>query len=102
MFIASLVFIPGHYGDLMDSIIKSQVFLKLVPLLSAYLLTAELPLIALKFKSFRLKDNLFRYLLVIISIVSVLLFNIAGIALAVIFYIVLSVIQNITDKTKTV
>ncbi|MFN4973529.1 MAG: CDP-diacylglycerol--serine O-phosphatidyltransferase [Bacteroidota bacterium] len=102
MFMASLPFLPGMYGEVLDQVLKSELFLKLVPLISAYLLVAEIPLIALKFKSFSVSANLYRYALILVSCVSVLLFNAGGIAAAVIFYIVLSVIQNLTDKTKTV
>lgn len=99
---ASLPFLPGMHGEMLDTILKSELFLKLVPLVSAYLLVAEIPLIALKFKSYSIPANIYRYALIVISCVSVLLFNAGGIAAAVIFYIVLSVIQNLTDKTKTV
>lgn len=102
MFMASLPFLPGTHGEMLDTILKSELFLKLVPLVSAYLLVAEIPLIALKFKSYSIPANIYRYALIVISCVSVLLFNAGGIAAAVIFYIVLSVIQNLTDKTKTV
>jgi CDP-diacylglycerol--serine O-phosphatidyltransferase len=102
MFMASLPFLPGMHGETLDLILKSELFLKLVPLVSAYLLVAEIPLIALKFKSYSIPPNIYRYALILASCVSVLLFNAGGIAAAVIFYIVLSVIQNLTDKTKTV
>ncbi len=63
-------------------------------LIMAYLLTAELPLIALKFKSYQLKDNLFRYLVILTGLISLVTFGIGGIPFVILAYIVLSLIES--------
>ena len=57
---------------------------------SAYILNAELPLFALKFKSWNFNDNWMRYLIVIVSIMLVLLFRYTGVLVSILFYILLS------------
>ncbi|MFN5664393.1 MAG: CDP-diacylglycerol--serine O-phosphatidyltransferase, partial [Bacteroidota bacterium] len=81
-------------------VIEHRFFLILFPLLSAYLLVAELPLLALKFKHFGWRGNEFRYLLILISILSVLFFQYLGVALAIVFYILLSVLQQMIQPKK--
>lgn len=69
------------------------VLLVLIILLS-YLLVAELPLIALKFKNFSWPDNKMRYILIISSLLLLLTLNFIAIPIIIILYIILSVIEN--------
>jgi CDP-diacylglycerol--serine O-phosphatidyltransferase len=100
MFIASLPFIVQYDSLGLGWVIEHQFFLILFPLLSAYLLVAELPLLALKFKHFGWRGNEFIYLLILISILSVLFFQYLGVALAIVFYILLSVLQQMIQPKK--
>ncbi|GMQ30531.1 CDP-diacylglycerol--serine O-phosphatidyltransferase [Algoriphagus confluentis] len=59
------------------------------------LLVAELPLIALKFKHFRFSGNQFRFLLVGVSFLAFGLFQLAGIPLIILTYILLSIAENL-------
>lgn len=67
-------------------------------LIFSFLLTAELPLLALKFKHFKWKDNQWRYLVLVISGISLVLFGLAGIPIAVLSYICLSLVNNLVDS----
>lgn len=67
-------------------------------LVFALLLTAELPLIALKFKKFTFKDNKYRYLTLIISLICFLTMGIAGIPAAIISYVLLSILENLENR----
>jgi CDP-diacylglycerol--serine O-phosphatidyltransferase len=93
LFLSTLPFLAEQYlwaGKLF----YNQYFLLLLSLLCAWLLTVELPLIALKFKNFSLKGNLFRYLTLFIALICLLTMGIAGIPFAIIFYVGLSVIES--------
>lgn len=68
-------------------------------LLFSYLLVAELPLIAMKFKGFSLKDNWYKYTLFIGGALLVALFGYLSIPLVLGLYIVLSVVVNFTTKS---
>lgn len=96
-FIASIPFIL-KYNTGIAFIFESEYFMKFFPIVSAYLLTAEIPMLALKFKNFSFKDNAWRYSLIILCVLSLALFHFAGIALSFILYILLSVIHQIQNK----
>ena len=82
-----------------EKIILNNTFLLSTTVIFSYLLIAELPLIALKFKGFNLKDNIFRYLLLVIGITSILLFNFLAIPVILVLYILLSIIETATSKS---
>lgn len=60
----------------------------------AVLLISEIPMIALKFKSFAFAKNKFRYILIILSLSIFAVFQLAGIPLVILAYIGVSVIEN--------
>ena len=65
-------------------------------MLSCWLMNAELPMFALKFKSFAWRPNAVRYLFLLSSLLIILGFlllvhSIAGVWIAILWYIVLSV-----------
>lgn len=76
-----------------ERLIYNPYFLLVFSLAFALLLTAELPLIALKFKNFSLGDNKFRYFTLLLSAVFLLVMGIAGIPFAIIAYVILSIIE---------
>ncbi|MGZ6416839.1 MAG: CDP-diacylglycerol--serine O-phosphatidyltransferase, partial [Bacteroidia bacterium] len=81
--------------------IMNPYFLTGLTLLMSYLLIAELPLFALKFKNFGWADNKIRYSFLIISLILLILFQFIAIPFIIFLYIVLSVINNMMNKTKT-
>ncbi|MCH7400642.1 CDP-diacylglycerol--serine O-phosphatidyltransferase [Belliella kenyensis] len=66
----------------------------------SFLLVAELPLIALKFKDFSLSNNGFRYLIIFIGVICVSFFGLAGFPPLIISYIALSVLEFASQKNK--
>ncbi len=79
-------------------LISNQWFLIGITIVSCYLLNSNIKLFALKFKNFGFADNKFRYILIIISVLFMVLFHFIAIPLIIILYIVLSVIKNLTTK----
>ena len=61
---------------------------------SSYLLVAELPLLALKFKHFKWKGNEPRFILIITAIGIFALLGIPGLAIVVLLYLLISIIDN--------
>ena len=71
----------------------------IVTLVSAFILNAEIPLFALKIKKFNFKDNVLQIVFLLISLLLLIVFKFSGVALIIVFYVMLSVIMNlITDK----
>ena len=60
-------------------------------LFSCWLLVSEIPMFALKFKNFKLKDNALRYGFILTSIALIAAFRAIGITLAIVWYVLLSV-----------
>lgn len=101
MFIGSLILVLQNDDYGLGTIIREPAFLFTFPLLSAYLLVAEFPLIALKFKHFGFKGNEHRFILLLVSVLSVVIFKFAGVTFAIILYVIISYLYYITTKNKT-
>jgi CDP-diacylglycerol--serine O-phosphatidyltransferase len=67
-----------------------------VAICMSYLMMAELPLIALKFKDFSWKNNQYIYILLVISIVMLVFLQFSAVPMIMLLYIILSVIKNTT------
>ena len=91
---------PSLNGDLWyETILENKFFLISTTAIFSYLLIAELPLIALKFKGFDIKKNIYRYLLLAIGLTSIVLFKFLAIPVILVLYIVLSIIETATTKS---
>ena len=81
-------------NDIMNAIILNKWFLISVTLLSSFLLNANIKLIALKFKTWSFKNNSVRYILIILSIILLVIFQFAAIPLIIISYIIISLLNK--------
>ena len=79
-------------SDAVEQIILNPWFLIVFTIISSYLLNAPFKLIALKFKNWNFKDNIHRYILIIFSLTVIMFFQFIGIPIAIIGYLVLSLI----------
>lgn len=77
-----------------SGIISNSYFLIAITLLLSYLLIAELPLMSLKFSSFNWSENKWRFLLLGISFILIILFSFAAIPFIMLLYILISVFQK--------
>jgi CDP-diacylglycerol---serine O-phosphatidyltransferase len=78
--------------------IKNPYFLIAYTLIMSYLLISEIPLFALKFKSFKWADNQIKYIFLIVSILLLVIFKFVGIPLVILLYLILSVVNNLFLK----
>jgi CDP-diacylglycerol--serine O-phosphatidyltransferase len=81
-------------SDAINAIILNPWFLIVLTLVSCYLLNAPIKLIALKFKTWGFKDNAARYILVVLSVVLLAVFQFSGIPLIILAYIFLSILSK--------
>ncbi|UKJ06379.1 CDP-diacylglycerol--serine O-phosphatidyltransferase [Solitalea lacus] len=93
IFIGSLPFIIDGYPIVYWILEHPPYFIFILIIVQSYLLVCELPLIALKFKSFDWEVNKLRYILIISSVVFIILFKFAAVPLILLVYILLSLIQ---------
>ena len=68
--------------------------------ISCWLLVAEIPMFALKFKTWGWKENEIKYVFLVTCIPLLLLMDISGIAVIIAWYVLLSVVNNSQRKTK--
>lgn len=94
-----LIWINQLPGDFAYDLTTNKYVLTSLTVLFSFLLVAELPLIALKFKGFQFKQNAFRYLLILVAILTIILFGYLAIPVILVFYILFSIVENFTKKT---
>jgi len=95
IFILSLPLILKNSDSLvLLEMLTNQWILLLVSIISTVILNAEIPLFALKIKKFNLKDNSLQLFFLLISILLLVFLKFSGIALIIVFYVLLSIIAN--------
>ena len=71
-------------------------------IISSILLVVELPLLSLKFSTFKLKDNIFKYLLLLLSLILLILLKMKSFMAIYFAYILLSVFNNFISEKNVV
>lgn len=89
-----LALIVEHDRFSLTPTILNPFFICGLTMVIAWLLNSELPMIALKFKTFSLSENRFQYALIALSAASLSLLGIAGIPLTIVLYILVSVLKS--------
>lgn len=98
LFIAAIPFVIEQNTFGLASVFQNQWFLIIFPFVSAYLLVAEIPLFALKFKSFAWQANQLRYIFLLCCLISLFAFGFLGINISIILYILFSIYNNFQTK----
>ena len=91
--IASLPFITAGGGSFWMAFIQNPFFLFIFSIGTGILLVMEVPLISFKFRNFELRENMFRYILILSAVILILIFKFAAVPILIFLYIVLSIIQ---------
>ncbi|MBB6003014.1 phosphatidylcholine/phosphatidylserine synthase [Arcicella rosea] len=98
MVVAALPLIALFQPEYKDFFINYNVLI-FYSIIMSYLLVAELPLFALKFKDFGWRANQFKYLFLIFSLLLVIFLKFVAIPVIILIYILMSIIQKFTLKT---
>jgi CDP-diacylglycerol--serine O-phosphatidyltransferase len=99
LFVISLPLIQEYSNiEFVQNLIANNYFLIAVTLLLTYLMNAELPLFSLKFKEYSVKNNLMKYLFLVVSLLMIIFLQYISIPLIIILYIILSIISNYGKK----
>ena len=95
LFIASLPLMIWFPSINVSEYIISKWILYLIVIVLSFLMISNLPLMGLKFKDFSFKNNLPKYLLVIIGIIAIVLFKWIAVPILLVAYVIVSLIfQN--------
>jgi CDP-diacylglycerol--serine O-phosphatidyltransferase len=80
-----------------DFLLKPYVLIAIC-IIQSYLMIAEIPIIALKFKKFSFAGNEWRYMLIILGFILLVLLKQKAVPLIIILYVILSLLQNNLSK----
>ena len=96
LFVVSLPLIMEYSSQMFFvDLIGNEYFLIVVTILLTFLMNAEIPLFALKFKTFGVKENTLKYIFLAISLLLILSLKLIAIPLIIILYVLLSIINNL-------
>ncbi|HET8859889.1 CDP-diacylglycerol--serine O-phosphatidyltransferase [Marivirga sp.] len=90
LFIGFLIFLKDIENT---SFLFETPALLVISVVFSLLLVAELPMIALKFKNFSMKENIFRYLTIVMAIILISIFQFSAVPVVILLYILLSTIK---------
>lgn len=103
LFILSLPLILNYSDNqFFIDLIHNKYILIVITIIGCYLLNAEIPLFSLKFKNYSWSKNTVKYIFLISSIVLLILLQTVAIPLIIIFYVLISVVENILQKNKAI
>lgn len=95
LFIMSLPLINvGFFDDNFSGVIFNQWVLLAITFISAYVMNAEIPLFSLKIKDFSFQKNALQIVFLTLSVLLLVFFQYLGIPLVILFYVLLSVVNN--------
>ena len=92
-----IIYIHSEY-QFLNELLSNQYVLIGLTLVLGYLMNAELVLFSLKFKNFNLKNNVYKYILLVLSIILILVFTYVSVPIIIISYVILSLIKNVSEK----
>lgn len=93
-----LVFLVIWQSQASPGWLFSEIIWLVIVLIFSFLLISPFPLIALKFKDFSLKNNWNRFSVIVIGIFGIALFQLSGIPVIIISYIVISFLSQLFKK----
>ena len=94
LLISSFPLILQHNQSGFYEFIKHPVFLLAVAFIMSFLLVAEIPLFALKFKDFSWANNRVKYIFLGLSLLLIIFFKFVAIPLIILLYVVLSLLTK--------
>ena len=99
LFVISLPLIQQYSEvDFVKELINNNYFLIFITFTLSYLMNSKLPLFSLKFKDYSIKNNIIKYLFLVIAIVLIFTLKYLSIPLLIILYILLSIIDYYRNK----
>ena len=95
LFIVSLPLVQMHSDiNFVKDLIGNNYFLIGIGILFSFLMNLEFSLFSLKFKNYGIKENLFKYILITLSIVLIVAFEYLSVSIIIMSYILLSILNN--------
>lgn len=92
-----------HYQNSVfaEKILGNSYILMLLIVLMSFLLVAELPLFALKFKDFSWKNNKMKFVFMLLSLIAIIIFHFWAIPIIIFLYIIFSIFMHLSVPKST-
>ena len=95
LFIVSLPLVQMHSNvDFVKDLIGNNYFLIGITILFSFLMNSEFHLFSLKFKNYGIRENLFKYTLILLSIILLMTVKYLSVPIIIMSYILLSILNN--------
>jgi CDP-diacylglycerol--serine O-phosphatidyltransferase len=95
LFIVSLPLVQMHSDiDFVKDLIGNNYFLIGITILFSFLMNSEFHLFSLKFKNYGIKENLFKYILILFSIILLITIEYLAVPVIIMSYVILSMLKN--------
>jgi len=95
LLIISFPLILAYQGNpTIDSVILNKWFLIAMTVVSSYLLNAKIPLFALKFKDWSFKNNMVKYIFILLCLLLLIFLQFVAIPIIIILYVLISLIEK--------
>ncbi len=91
LFICAIPLVFENGPDMATQFFSNPIFIAVFPFVSSWLLMAELPLFALKFKTFKWSGNEVRWVFIGLTCINLFVFKYFGISLSILLYLTLSI-----------
>ena len=99
LFIIALPLVPDYTDNqFFIDLVQNNYFLLGVTAVLSFLMNAEIPLFSLKFKNFGVKENLLKYVFLVLSIIILLTLEVISIPTIIILYVLLSIGSNLSKS----
>lgn len=94
-FVSGLAFWPNN-----SALIGNSASIVIISIVLSLLMVAPFPMLALKFKDYSIKNNIPRYLLIVVSVALIIIFKQQSFPIIISFYVALSLMVAIMYKRK--
>ena len=95
LFIVSLPLVQMHSDiDFVKDLIGNNYFLIGITILFSFLMNSEFHLFSLKFNNYGIRENLFKYTLILLSIILLMTIQYLAVPVIIISYVILSMLKN--------
>lgn len=100
--ISSFPFILQDTGSIGAVLLMKLYIIIPLTLILSFLMVSEIPMISLKFKNYSFSDNIYKYLMIVLSVVCLLLWGLTSIPLIFLFYLVFSILESRNTAKKSI
>jgi CDP-diacylglycerol---serine O-phosphatidyltransferase len=102
-FFSSLCLFFFHTDSIaLQNLILNRYFLATLIIASSLLMVSNIPMISLKFKNLKVKDNVARFILILGALMLVAVSGFAGLTLVIPYYILISLTETLSNRKKIV